>query len=328
MKSVSLACAVVTLVTALQAPVFAQDTRWPNPKQVIKIVVPTLAGGGTDIFGRLLATKLHDSLGATFIVENKPGATGTIGTVQVKFARPNGETLLFTQSSFTSNVPFFKNLPYDPVGDFAPVALIGSQAYLVCVNSSSPVKSMRELIAYARAKFDGITYASGGLGTTPHLAGELFKARTGLKMVHVPYRGTTPAVTDLISGVIDTVFTTEHSILPHVEAGKARCLATTGRKRSPYLPHIATVAEAAQLPGYEIGAWYGLFGPASLPRPVIDTLNQEVNRVLGDPEAVKKYFAPVGLVVDPTTPERFLELIKADVQLYLKLAQDANVTPQ
>jgi tripartite-type tricarboxylate transporter receptor subunit TctC len=305
-----------------------QDSRWPSPGQLVKIIVPTSAGGGTDIFARLLSTKLHESLGAAFIVENRPGASGNIGTVQVKDARANGDTLLFTQSSHTTNVAFFKNLPYDPVRDFAPIALIGTSNFVLCVNANSPVTSIRELVEFVRAKDGKATYGSGGHGTPHHLAGEVFKSMADVRITHVPYRGTTPAVTDLLAGVVDMVISTETSILPYMESGKARCLASTARERSPFLPQIPTVAEAVPLPGFEIDAWHGLMGPAGLPNEVIDVMNREVNRMLADPDVVKKYLVPAGVTAEPTTPERFLERIKADVPRYIKLGRDANIVPE
>lgn len=310
----------------IAAPASAQDARWP-PNQAIKFVVPTSAGGGTDLLARVIGERLRGSLGANFVVEDRPGGSCNIGTTIVKNAAPDGTTFLFTQAAHTSNITFFKSR-YDPVADFEPVAYIGSISLVVCVNASSPVKSFHDLTELLRVKGDKVTYGSAGYATSSHLAMELFKSTTGLNMTHVPYKGTTPAVTALIAGEVDMAVGTDFSMKQLVESGQMRCLASTGSTRSFVFPEVPTIAEATPLPGYDLESWYGMLGPAKLPRSIIDVMNREVNRFLLDPDFVAKHLASAGITPAPTTPELFRERLEGEVRKYLKLAKDANITPE
>jgi tripartite-type tricarboxylate transporter receptor subunit TctC len=327
MKVRRLALAVAALVIDITSAVSADEARWPSPNQVIKFIVPTSPGGNTDLFARLVAERLHEKLGATFIVDNRAGGAGNIGTELVNHARPDGATFLFTQSAHTTNVAFFKN-SYDPIKDFVPIALIGTSAFMLCVNAGSPVMSLHDLLDLVRVKGDKMTYASAGFGTSHHLAMKLLLSMTNLDMTHVPYNGTTPAVAALLAGQIDTGVGTDSSMVQYVQAGRVRCLAATGSSRSPLFPDVPTIAEAVPLPGYEIDTWYGLLGPVGLPRPIIDVINHEVNRIVIDPEFVTKHLTPAGIVAAPTTPELFMERLQAEVAEYLKIAAEAKVTKE
>lgn len=311
------------LTIAITTHLEAQPAGWP-PAQPIKFIVPTSAGGGTDALARVIGQRLQPRIGATFVVEDKPGGSGNIGTSFVKNEKPDGATFLFTQAAHTSNVAFFKSR-YDPVKDFEPVAFIGPTNFVLCVRGDSAIKSFNDLVAHIRAVGDKASFASGGYASSSHLAMELFKSMTGLKMTHVPYKGTTPAVTDLLAGVVDMTVATDHSARPLVESGKIRCLAATGAGRSTLLPDLPTIAEAMPLPGYQLQAWYGILGPAGLPRPIIDVMNREVNQLLRDPAFVKENLTRNGITPEPTTPEAFRQQLEAEVARYLKLAKEANI---
>lgn len=314
---------VLVIVIVMTARLDAQTPAWP-PAQPIKFIVPTSAGGGTDALARLIGQRLQPKIGATFVVENKPGGSGNIGTSIVKNEKPDGATFLFTQAAHTSNVAFFKSR-YDPVKDFETVAFVGPTNFVLCVRGDSPIKTFDDLVAHIRTVGDKASFASGGYASSSHLAMELFKSMTGLKMTHVPYKGTTPAVTDLLAGVVDMTVATDHSAKPLVESVKVRCLAATGAGRSTLMPELPTIAEAMPLPGYQLQAWYGILGPANLPRPIIEVMNREVNQILRDPEFVKKHLTPNGITPEPTTPEAFKQQLEAEVARYLKLAKQANI---
>jgi tripartite-type tricarboxylate transporter receptor subunit TctC len=313
----------LAFITSTSIP--AQNATWPA-SQTVKFVVPTSAGGGTDTLARLLAQRLQEKLRATFVVDNRPGASGNIGTTLVKAETPNGNALLFTQAAHSANIGFFKSR-YHPVNDFDPVAFIGITTFMVCVNVSSPITAFRDFMDTVRSKGDRFTYGSGGYATSSHLAIELLQSVAGVKMTHVPFKGTTPAVTALLASQVDSAVGTDSSMLEHHRSGKVRCLASTAGVRSPLFPELPTIAEAASLPNYELDTWYGILGPVGLPRHVIDVMNREVNLLLRDQEFVAKHIAPMGVIAQPTTPEAFRQRLEAEVPKYQKIARDANVTP-
>ncbi len=314
------ALASVPLVVA------AQDGQWP-PDRPIKFIVPTSAGGGTDILAREVGERLHNSLGANFIVEDRPGSAGNIGTMLVQHAAPDGTTFLFTQGAHTSNVVFFKS-SYDPVADFEPIAIIGTISFMVCVNANSSIKNFGDLTNLIRSRGDKVTFGSAGYATSSHLAMELFKSMTDLNITHVPYHGTTPATMALLAGQVDFAVVTDFSIEQPVATGQVRCLATTGSARSPVFPDLPTIAEAMPLPGYSVKSWYGILGPAKLPHSIVNTMNSEVNRIVRDPAFVAKDLKPAGIARTPSTPELFKQRLEAEVKQYLKLARDASIAPQ
>ena len=317
------ACAAVAAV--LGAPGMAQQPSWPN--HPVKIIVPQAPGGGTDALARTLTERLQVVFGQPFVVENKTGAGGNIGTDFVAKQKPDGHTLLLTTNTHVTNVSFFAQLPYDPVADFTPVSLIASVPFVMTVNASSPYKSVKDLIDAARAKPGTLSYASGGIGTPHQLGAELFKSMTGIDLIHVPYKGSAPAVVALLSNEVAVSISAINSMLPHIRSGKLRALAVATANRTPLLPDVPTIAEAASLPGYEIDIWYGVLAPAGTPQPIVDRLNAEINKVMRDPQVMEK-LVPQGLEPVGSTPERLAATIKSDLVKYKKIAKDANITPE
>jgi tripartite-type tricarboxylate transporter receptor subunit TctC len=280
------------------------------PGKPITLVVPFSPGSTTDILGRILAGKLSDTIGQRVIVDNRSGAGGNIGTEYVARAAPDGHTIVLgTVSTHAINVSVYSKLPYDPIKDFAPIIEFGAVPQVLVVNASSPIRSVQDLIDYARARPGRVTYGSAGNGTTNHLSGALLGAREKLQMVHVPYRGGAQAITDLLANEIVFMFYPYAALLPHIRAGALRALGTTARIAA--LPDVPTLAEA-NLADFEINAWFGVFAPAGTPRPVIEKLNAEMARIMSDP-AVQEKLLQQG--VDPVhgSPEDLAVLQKADL---------------
>jgi tripartite-type tricarboxylate transporter receptor subunit TctC len=280
------------------------------PGKPITLVVPFSPGSTTDILGRILASKLSDTIGQRVIVDNRSGAGGNIGTEYVARAAPDGHTIVLgTVSTHAINVSVYSKLPYDPIKDFAPIIEFGAVPQVLVVNASSPIRSVQDLIDYARARPGRVTYGSAGNGTTNHLSGALLGAREKLQMVHVPYRGGAQAITDLLANEIVFMFYPYAALLPHIRAGALRALGTTARIAA--LPDVPTLAEA-NLADFEINAWFGVFAPAGTPRPVIEKLNAEMARIMSDP-AVQEKLLQQG--VDPVhgSPEDLAVLQKADL---------------
>jgi tripartite-type tricarboxylate transporter receptor subunit TctC len=280
------------------------------PGKPITLVVPFSPGSTTDILGRILASKLSDTIGQRVIVDNRSGAGGNIGTEYVARAAPDGHTIVLgTVSTHAINASVYSKLPYDPIKDFAPIIEFGAVPQVLVVNASSPIRSVQDLINYARARPGQVTYGSAGNGTTNHLSGALLGAREKLQMVHVPYRGGAQAITDLLANEIVFMFYPYAALLPHIRAGALRALGTTARIAA--LPDVPTLAEA-KLADFEINAWFGVFAPAGTPRPVIEKLNAEMARIMSDP-AVQEKLLQQG--VDPVhgSPEELAALQKADL---------------
>ncbi len=292
------------------------------PTRPIKIVVPVAAGGGTDFTARLLAEKLGLALGQQVIVENRPGAAGNLGVQQVATAVADGHTLLMPITSFPINPSLYK-LPFDTVNDFAPVILAGTLPLILVVHPDVPAKNVSELIALAKSKPAQTNYANSGTGTTAHLAGELFNRMAGTKMVSVNYRGGGPAVTDLLGGHVQVYFATIPSVLPHIEAGRLRALAVTGKNRITELPQVPTVAESG-LPDFEVTAWFGIFAPAQTPRPIIDRLNAELDRILSMPD-VRQRIANHGMQAGGGTSQSLREFLASEIEKWGKLIREAGI---
>ena len=321
-----LACAaVLAAVSGACAPAVAQQASWPQ--QPIRIVVPQPPGGGTDALARVIAEKLQPVLGQPLVVENRTGAGGNIGTELVARAKPDGYTLLLTTNTHVTNVSFFAKLPYDPVKDFEPVSIVGSVPFVLGVNAASPYKTVKDLIDAAKAKPDTLGYASGGPGTPHQLAAELFKSMTGTDFIHVPYKGSSPAMMGLLGNEVAMSISAINSMLPHIRSGKIRPLAVAPAQRTPLLPDVPTIAEAVPLPGYDIEIWYGVLAPAGTPRPIVDRLNQEIAKVMRD-TGVREKLVPQGLDPVGTTPERFADVIKSDLVKYRRIAKEANIVPE
>ena len=319
-----LGASVVALVLACTSPL-AADAPAAFPAKPIRLVVPFPPGGSTDIIARVIGQKLSESLGQQVIVENKPGAGGNIGVESVAKAPADGYTLVMGHvGTFGSNPALYKKLPYDPVKDFAPVTLIAMVPNLLVVQPSLPIRTTQELIAAARAKPGQLTYGSGGNGSAAHLAAEYFKLRAGVDIQHVPYKGTMPALTDLLSGQISMQITGAPPLMPYIKSGKVRVLATASPQRLKILPDVPTIAESG-VPGYAATQWYGILAPAATPKPVIDGLNHEIVKAINSPDVRARLEAegaePVG-----NTPAEFAAFIKSELALWAKVVKDSGAT--
>ena len=293
------------------------------PERPVRAVVPFPAGGGTDILARLLLQKVSERMGANFVIDNRAGAGGTIGTEIVAKAPADGYTILVASSSHTINPSVYKKLGYDPARDFAPVTMIASGPGVLVVHPSVPAKSVKELIALGKAKPGQLNYASAGNGTPPHLAAELFKAMAGVDFVHVPYKGNVPAFVDLIAGSVSLSFPTITSGLPLVRSGKLRALGVTSKQRSAVMPETPTIAEAG-LPGYEATTWYGMLAPAATPVRVVDRLQREMVEVIALPDVRDKLLAQ-GLEPVANKPSEFSAIISAELVKWSKVVAAAGV---
>jgi tripartite-type tricarboxylate transporter receptor subunit TctC len=310
------------LAALLLAPAFAVAQQYPS--KPIRIIVPFPAGGIADLFGRVIGQKFTEAWGQPAVVDNRPGAGGNIGADIVAKSAPDGYTLVTGSiGTHAVNVSLFSKLPYDPIRDFAPVSLIMEAEGLLVVHPSLPVKSVKELIALARARPGQIAYASAGYGTAAHLSGELFKSMAKVDMVHVPYKGNVPAITDLIAGQTSLLFATMPTVLPQVQAGRLRALAVTSSSRSPAAPALPTIAEAA-LPGFSVTNWIGFFAPAGTPREVVAKLNGEVARIMQAPD-IQKRLAAEGATFSPWTPEQFGAFVKAEQTKWAKVVKEAGI---
>jgi tripartite-type tricarboxylate transporter receptor subunit TctC len=319
----------ITLALALSLPMgeaWAQGAPWPA--RPIRIIVSLPPGGSNDLLARLLAERLYPALGQPVVVENRPGAGGNIATEYVAKQPPDGYTLLLTASAHAVNPSFFAKLNYDPVKDFEPISLVSTVPFVLTVNASMPVTTMKEFVAYARANPGKLTYGSAGIGQPHHLAAELLKARTDIDMVHVPYKGAGGIVPALLAGEISFTVGAINSLLPHIRSGRLRALAVAGGRRTALLPDIPTIAEAVPLPGYEVTTWTGVLAPARTPRAVVDRLSTEINRVVQDPQVIKEKLTPLGIEAIGTAPDKFMEFIKAELVRYAKIAKDANIKPE
>ncbi|HKC44474.1 MAG TPA: tripartite tricarboxylate transporter substrate binding protein [Burkholderiales bacterium] len=284
----------------------------PYPSKPIKIVVPFPAGGIADIYARLIGNGIADTWGQPVVVENRTGAGGNIGADFVAKSPPDGYTLgIGSIGTHAVNVTLFSRLPYDPVRDFAPIALILEAEGLLVVHPSVPAQNVPDLIALARGKPGTLTFASAGMGTASHLAGELFKTMAKVDMVHVPYKGNVPAITDLLAGQTSLLFATMPTVLPHAKTGKLRALATIGTERSAAAPELPTVAEA--LPGFEVNNWIGLFAPAGAPPEVVRRWNAEVQRIMRSRE-IQARLPAEGARFVVMTPDQFSAFVRAEIE--------------
>jgi tripartite-type tricarboxylate transporter receptor subunit TctC len=293
------------------------------PQKPIRLIVPYPPGGGTDIIARILQAPLQDALGQPIVIENRGGAGGAVGTEVAARSAPDGYTYLFTLSSHTIN-PLLYNLGYDPATDFAPVSLLVSVPQLIAANPNAPAKTLREMVDLAKEKPGAYAFASVGNGTPSHIAGELLKLMTGADLLHVPYKGGGPAVTDTISGQVPFLFVTAPAALSYVRAGRLRALAVTTRKRSPAAPDIPTVAEELNLPDYEVDSWYAMFAPAKTPPAMIARMRAELVGVLQIADVRHKLLEqgadPVG-----STPEELDRVVKNELARWAQLIRQANI---
>lgn len=295
------------------------------PSRPVRFIVPFPPGGGNDIVGRIVAQRLSEALGVPVIVDNRGGAGGTIGTDITSKAPPDGHTLLVNNISLAVNATLIPKLPYDTLKDLAPVSLLGRQPNVLVVPPSLPADSVKELLALARAKPGQMTYGSGGIGTASHLATEMLKLMTRTDLVHVPYKGLGPALTDLLGGRVQLIISTLASALPQVRAGKLKPLAVTTAGRSAFLPDLPTVAEAG-VPGYEFSTWYGLLVPGATPMAIVERLNAETVKILGSP-SLKEQLAAQGLEATPSSPAGFSAYLKSEVAKWGQVVKASGAKP-
>jgi tripartite-type tricarboxylate transporter receptor subunit TctC len=297
------------------------------PARSIKIVVPATPGGAIDLIARHLADKMSVSIGQSGVVENKPGASNNLGTDFVAKSPPDGYTLVIVASSHTTNKYIFKQLPYDPVADFEPVAFTHIVPLLLAVNPGVPANNVPELITWIKANPDKASFATSGKGSSLHMAAELFKSMADIKtMLHVPYRGSTAAHPDLLGGRTMMIFDTITAIMPHVQTGAVRGLAVTTMTRSPSLPNLPTIAEAA-LPGYDANTWGGVLAPAGTPKDIVAKLNGEINKALAA-EDVRSKLSAAGIEIQNGSPQKFADYIKADLAKWGKITVEAGIVPE
>jgi len=320
----SLATQAIVLVLAGLCSPGAHSQHYPS--RPVHIVVPFPAGGGTDTTARVLAEKLQTAFGQPFIIDNKPGATGNIGTDLVAKSAPDGYTLLVVPNSLATNQLIFSKLPFDALKDLAPIVLIGSSPVMIGARSALPASTVAELVAVARQQAGKLTFASCGTGSPQHIAGELLDAMAQIQMVHVSYKGCAQAIPDLIGGQVDLAFSTIANLSPHIKAGKVKGIAVTTARRSAFAPDLPTVQESG-FPGYIVDIWFGMLGPAGLPKEIISRLNSQTNQALTSSDVREKmasqFYESLG-----GTPEQLVEVIRQDITRFGKVVRDAKIRPE
>lgn len=314
-------CLTVAVLTSLAmvAPSHAQE--WPS--KAIKLIVPFPPGGGTDIIGRVLGNRLSESLKQPIIVENKPGAGGNIGVDLAAKSAPDGYTIVLGQTSnLAINPSLYSKLPYDPLKDLSPVTLVADAPLALVVSADSTIKSLAELIEAAKSKPEAVTFGSPGNGTVAHLTGELLQKAAGVKMLHVPYKGSAPALTDLMGGRIDAFMSSVPTALSQIKGGKLRALAVSSAKRSPALPDVPTMQEAG-LKGFDATTWFGILVPAGTSKPIIEKLSNAINAALKSPDVAEKIALEGGAPIGGTT-EQFATLLKSEITTWSVVVKDSG----
>lgn len=295
------------------------------PNRPIRVIVPFAPGGGLDITTRLIGQKLTEKWGQNIVVDTRPGAATVVGTQIASRATPDGYTLLMITTTFAINPGLRAKLPYDPIRQFTPITQLNSQPNVVVVAPSFPAKSVKELIALAKSKPGELTFASPGAGSAPHLSAEMFQRQAGISMIHVPYKGIPPAVTDVLGGRVAMLFTTTISAAPHINAGKLRALALTSAKRQASMPDVPTIGET--LPGYRAEAFQGMVAPAGVPQAIIDKIGAEVARIVHLPDVTQRFqrdgAEPVG-----SSPKEFAAFLKAEMEKWAKVIREAGIKPE
>jgi tripartite-type tricarboxylate transporter receptor subunit TctC len=314
---------VLVCTLALAAPLgLARADDYPS--HTIRLIVPYAAGGGADSVARIVAKRMSENMGQPIVIENRGGAGSIIGTEAVKKSDPDGYTLLLGQSGPISiNPAVYKTLPYDPVADFAPISMTTSYPYIMVVNPKLGVKNLKEFVALAKSKPGELNFGTTGVGAANHLVTELFDSKAGIKMTHVPYRGTALAVTDLLAGQVQVVFADPITALPHMKAGTLIALAVTSKERSPVAPEVPTVAESGY-PGFDAIAWHGILAPAKTPPAIIARLNAEIVKALKDPET-KSLLEKQAMQTVGNSPQAFAAFIKQDIAIWKQVAEQAKV---
>ena len=309
--------AAVAATLIATTPAFAQQ----YPAKPVRFVVPYAAGGATDLIARVIGERLSAHLGQPFVIDNRPGAATLLGAQLVAKAEPDGYTLLMaTSTTLAINASLYKNLPYDPVKDFAPISLAIQHPFVLLVDPKLPAHNVKELVALAKSKPGQLAYASGGSGSFPHLAMAMFQAMTGIDVIHVPYKGSAPALTDLMGGQIAMMF--DNTALTYVKSGKIRALAVTTKDRLSVMPDVPTLQEAG-VPGYELAAWQGVIAPAGTPRPVIDRLNANIVKLLHEPETIARLTGDGGQIIT-STPDQFAAYIRSEIGRFAKIVKESG----
>ena len=311
-------CVLLVMAVPMQ-PAFA----WPE--RPVRVVIPFAPGGGTDATIRIIADAMKGALGHPLVLDNRPGASTIIGTEIVAKSKPDGYTVLLVTSTFAINPSLQSKMPYDPVKDFAPITLVARTPYVMVVHPSLPVRTVKELVALARARPGELTYASVGTGSSTHLATELLVSRSGMKLVHVPYKGSSAALADLLGGHVSMYLGSMPASLPQARSGKLRALAVTGASRASAAPELPTIAESG-VPGYEFTAWYGLFMPAGTPAAIVGRMQSAVRGVV-ERDDIRRQYAAEGNDGIGSTPEQFAAVVRDDIARYAKIVRDAGIKP-
>jgi tripartite-type tricarboxylate transporter receptor subunit TctC len=311
--ALALACAAVIPFAAAQSG---------YPSKPVTIIVPYPPSGSNDVFARAVAKKMSESMGQPFVVENKPGASGMLGANIVSTSKPDGYTIMLLSSSFTTGAAVAASLPFDPVKGFSPIGMVARGPMLLTVANDKPIKSLSELVAFAKANPGKLNYASSGNGSTNQFAAELFKSAAGVDMTHVPYKGMGPATTDVIAGHVDVLFASAPSILQHVKSGKVRAIAVTSPATSPIAPELPPVAQVA--PGYRFELWWGMLAPPNTPPEILNKLNAELNKALASPE-MKELFAKEGADAAPMSVAEFGKTVESEINNWRRVAQQAKI---
>ncbi len=298
------------IITTASIPALAQSSAWPT--KPIKIIVGYSAGGATDVLTRLVSVSMGNTLGQSIVVENRPGANSNVGAEIVAHSAPDGYTLYAFSIANTINATLYPKLNYDPIKDFEPVGMIAKIPNILVVNPSLPVKTVADYVRYAKDSKDGVTFASSGSGSSIHLSGEMFKMQSKIQMLHIPYKGSAPAVTDLLGGQVESMFDNAPSALPHIQSGKLRPIAVTSAQRSPFLPDVPTIAESGY-PGFDVQSWFALVAPAGTPKPIIKQLNAALNKALNSPE-VRQRLQDLAAIPEPGSPEKMAAFEATEVK--------------
>jgi len=313
--------AALVLSSLLVTPAAAQ----PYPSRVVKLIVPQTPGGATDVFARKIGQLLSEKWGQPVVIENRAGAGGVVGTEVVARSAPDGYTLLVTYAgSQAINPALYPKIPFDSVKDFQTIATLASTPFVLIVHPKLPAKDLAEYVALARAKPDALTYASSGNGSVNHLLGEMLKSEADIKMLHVPYRGVAPAITDVIGGQVDSAFSSVPSVLQMVQTDKVRALAISSAKRVAAAPEIPTIAESG-FPGFDVNPWWGILAPAGIDMTIVRKINEDVANILRTKEMID-FLAAQGAEPLMTSPEAFLKILEADVVKWAKVVKSAGVT--
>jgi tripartite-type tricarboxylate transporter receptor subunit TctC len=313
---------LMLVLAAAAAVATAQSTNWPN--KPVRIVVPFAAGGSTDIVARILAARLTETFGQQFIVDNRAGAGGSVGSDITQRANPDGYTVIIVATSYATNAALY-SMPFDPVTGITPIALLHSGPWILAVNMAVKANNLKELIELARAQPGTLNFGSSGIGGGTHLASELLMQLTKTKMVHVPYKGDAPAVAELLGGQIQFIISSAPALLPHLKAGKLRAFGVTTEKRSPELPEVPAIGEV--VPGYETNPWNGMWGPPGIPKDVVMRMNQALGKILRQPDMQERLRAE-GREATHTSPEEFARIIARDITKWKKVVKEGNIKVQ